>query len=197
MINFALAVFFLIITPGPGVLSAAGVGAAYGWSTGLKYILGLFVGTNLVAIAVISGISIWVVSNPFLRISLLVLSTGYLLFLAFQIATAGKKLSFIKPASQPGVLAGLILQPINPKAYFVNTVLFNGFSIYEENVLLEVTIKFFILNSIWIPIHIIWLFFGISIKKINLNDVISSRINVALAMSIVAVVILSFLSGFS
>ena len=30
MLTFALAVFLLIITPGPGVLSLAGVGAAYG-----------------------------------------------------------------------------------------------------------------------------------------------------------------------
>jgi threonine/homoserine/homoserine lactone efflux protein len=31
MLTFALAVFLLIITPGPGVLLLAGVGAAYGW----------------------------------------------------------------------------------------------------------------------------------------------------------------------
>ena len=31
MLTFVLAVFLLIITPGPGVLSLAGVGAAYGW----------------------------------------------------------------------------------------------------------------------------------------------------------------------
>ncbi len=30
MLIFAAAVFFLIITPGPGVLSTAGVGSAFG-----------------------------------------------------------------------------------------------------------------------------------------------------------------------
>ncbi|MEP4336194.1 MAG: LysE family translocator, partial [Roseobacter sp.] len=44
MLTFAAAVFFLIITPGPGVLSAAGVGAAYGMRSGLRYVLGLFIG---------------------------------------------------------------------------------------------------------------------------------------------------------
>jgi threonine/homoserine/homoserine lactone efflux protein len=34
MLTFALAVFLLIITPGPGVLSLAGVVAAYGWRQG-------------------------------------------------------------------------------------------------------------------------------------------------------------------
>ena len=31
MLAFAFAVFLLLITPGPGVLSLAGVGTAYGW----------------------------------------------------------------------------------------------------------------------------------------------------------------------
>ena len=31
MIAFVLAIFLLILTPGPGVLSLAGVGAAHGW----------------------------------------------------------------------------------------------------------------------------------------------------------------------
>ena len=37
MLTFAAAVFFLIVTPGPGVLSAAGVGAAYGFRSGLRW----------------------------------------------------------------------------------------------------------------------------------------------------------------
>jgi len=54
MLTFSIAVFMLLITPGPGVLSTAGVGAAFGFSAGLRYVFGLFLGTNLVALAVIS-----------------------------------------------------------------------------------------------------------------------------------------------
>ena len=57
MLTFALAVFFLIITPGPGVLSVAGVGSSFGSGPGARYIAGLFVGTNLVALAVVSGMA--------------------------------------------------------------------------------------------------------------------------------------------
>jgi threonine/homoserine/homoserine lactone efflux protein len=39
MLTFTLVVFLLIITPGPGVLSLAGVGAAYGWRQGFWYLL--------------------------------------------------------------------------------------------------------------------------------------------------------------
>ena len=39
MIAFVLAIFLLILTPGPGVLSLAGVGAAFGWRQGIKYLI--------------------------------------------------------------------------------------------------------------------------------------------------------------
>ena len=54
MLTFALAVFLLIATPGPGVLSTAGVGSAFGWRPGLSYVTGLWAGTNLVSLAIIT-----------------------------------------------------------------------------------------------------------------------------------------------
>ena len=54
MFTFSVAVFFLIATPGPGVLSAAGVGAAFGYKSGMAYVTGLFIGTNLVCFSCVS-----------------------------------------------------------------------------------------------------------------------------------------------
>ena len=48
MLAFTVAVFFLLITPGPGVLSVAGVGAAFGPGPGTRYLVGLCVGSNAV-----------------------------------------------------------------------------------------------------------------------------------------------------
>ena len=36
----------MMVTPGPGVLSLAGVGAGFGWRVGIMYLIGLFLGTN-------------------------------------------------------------------------------------------------------------------------------------------------------
>ena len=57
MIAFVLAVFLLILTPGPGVLSLAGVGAAFGWRQGIKFLIGLFIGYNIAFLAAINAIS--------------------------------------------------------------------------------------------------------------------------------------------
>ena len=89
MIVFALAVFFLMATPGPGVLSVAGVGASFGVRPGARYIGGLFIGTNLVAFAVVSGLAALILADARVRTVLFVLSFGYLTYLALRIALAG------------------------------------------------------------------------------------------------------------
>ena len=45
----------MMVTPGPGVLSLAGVGAGFGWKVGMMYLIGLFFGTNGVALLVVLG----------------------------------------------------------------------------------------------------------------------------------------------
>ena len=146
MLAFAAAVFFLIISPGPGVLSTAGVGAAYGYRNGLAYVAGLFAGSNLVAMLVISGVAATALALPWLRTTLLIASLGYLLWLAWRIASAGAQIGFIEARTPLGFWNGLALQPINPKAYVVNTTLFTGFSFMPDALWLETAIKLLIMN---------------------------------------------------
>ena len=196
MINFAVAVFFLIITPGPGVLSVAGVGAAFGYKSGVRYILGLCLGTNLVALAVVTGLATIVLSNSFLRLVLMLCSSSYLLFLAYRIATQGADISFSKSARKPGILAGILLQLVNPKAYAVNTAMYTAFLIYPNSLVLEIGIKFVIMNLIWFPIHLFWLFRGVYLKSLNLSSRHQSNVNLLMACALVIVVILAVFSSF-
>ena len=96
MYIFALAVFLLIVSPGPGVLSLAGVGVAFGWHHGMRYLFGLFVGNNLICFAVISGFLTVFLKNPLVREALLITSASYLFYLALKIAFAGSKIALIQ-----------------------------------------------------------------------------------------------------
>ena len=193
MIAFALAVFLLIITPGPGVLSTAGVGAAFGWNRGLFYIAGLCLGTNLGGLAVISGLAAIILAEPLVRTLLLFASAAYLGYLALRIALAGTKIAFIQSA-EPGLLAGLILALINPKAYAVNTTLFTSFAFYPNNFALETTLKLIILNVVWIPTHFIWLYAGVKLNTLNLSNRAQRLINLFMAGCLLTVVALSIWS---
>ena len=141
MLTFTLAVFFLLITPGPAVLSVAGIGSAFGPLAGIRFIAGLFFGTNLVLGLVASGIAAIVLANEDLRFILLTISIGYLLYLASKIALAGSKIAFTEAQSPPGFWAGLILQTVNPKAYAVSTTLFSGFLFWPQNLIIETAFK--------------------------------------------------------
>ena len=196
MINFAIAVFFLIITPGPGVLSVAGVGAAFGFKSGVRYITGLFFGTNLVALAVVSGLATIVLSNNLLRLFLMLCSSSYLLFLAYRIALSGSTISFSKAERKPGIIDGIFLQLVNPKAYAVNTAMYTGFLIYPNTIALEIVVKFIIMNLIWFPIHFFWLFVGVYLKGLNLSAKLQFKINLLMAFALVVVVILALISSF-
>ncbi len=195
MLTFAAAVFFLIITPGPGVLSTAGVGSGFGFPAGFRYVLGLFIGTNMVALAVISGVAAVVLSVPAVRYVLMAASIAYLLYLAAKIAFAGSRIAFIEAKAAPGIGAGILLQAINPKAYAVNTTLFAGFPFAPDNLVFETVAKLVIVNAIWIPIHLGWLYAGATLHRLNLSEAAHRRINHLMAASMLAVVVLAILAG--
>ena len=193
MLTFAISVFLLIITPGPGVLSTAGFGAAYGFKQSLRYVFGLFLGTNLVFLAVASGLLAVLLSVPSLRIFLLFLSTCYLFYLASKIALAGSNIAFIKAKAPPGITSGVLLQAINPKAYVVNTTFVSGFAFYQSSFVIELIIKFLIINAIWIPLHLVWLYCGTVLHELNLSKKNQRIINLMLSFSMIAAIVISIL----
>ena len=191
MLAFASAVFFLIITPGPGVLSAAGVGAGYGFRAGARYIGGLWFGNLIVTLVVISGIWTLLLTIPGLRLVLGIASLCYLGYLALRIASAGSQLHFTSVASAPGFGAGTLLQFINPKSYAVNTFLFSNFAFLPSSWSLEVAIKLLIINAIWIPIHFTWLQVGILLHRLELAPARQRVVNFAMAASLMLVVLIA------
>jgi len=161
---------------------------------GLRYVAGLFIGTNVVALAVITGVAAIIFAHPAIRTVLLVASTGYLLFLAFRIATAGANVAFTAAPRPLGLRDGLALQAINPKAYAVNTTLFTGFTFLPDATVTEAVLELVIMNAIWLPIHVVWLLAGIWLNRLALAPEVQRRINIAMALSLLIVVALALFS---
>lgn len=188
---FLTAVFFMLITPGPGVLSTAGVGSSFGASAGYRYVTGLFIGTNLVAIAVVTGLAGLVLAQPVLRTVLMYASIAYLCYLALRIALAGSTISFIEKARAPGIRDAVLLQAINPKAYVVNTALFTSFPFAGQAMWEEIVWKFVLINLVWVPIHLLWLGAGITLQRLDLPPHWHRIINILMALSLLVVVALA------
>ena len=194
MLEFIGATLLLIITPGPGVLSIAGIGSGYGFIAGQRFLWGLWLGNFLVGLAVIFGLKTVIFSVPYLPEALLGLSLGYLSYLAFKIAFAGSEIAFIKADRVPGFLDALFLQLINPKAYAVNATFFTTFIFWPEYFAEMILLKILIVNAIWIPVHFGWLYAGATLRKLDLEPRIQRAINIFMALSMVIVVMLAVFS---
>jgi|TARA_B110000444_G_scaffold24610_1_gene20405 threonine/homoserine/homoserine lactone efflux protein len=191
MVAYIIVSFLMMVTPGPGVLSLAGVGAGFGWRVGIMYLIGLFFGTNGVALLVVLGFKQFLFEIDGVELTFLFLSLSYLSFLSWRIATSDNKTGFKETSKAPKLYEGIFLQFVNPKAYVVQGHLFVVLSLGMTSYNLEILTKFLIVNSIWIPIHIFWLWLGISLKKWSLASKKQIWVNRGMGLALFAVVILS------
>jgi len=191
MASYIIISFLMMVTPGPGVLSLAGVGAGFGWRVGIMYLIGLFFGTNGVALLVVLGFKQFLFEIDGVELTFLFLSFSYLSFLSWRIATSDNKTGFKETSKAPKLYEGIFLQFVNPKAYVVQGHLFVVLSLGMSSYNLEILTKFLIVNSIWIPIHILWLWLGISLKKWSLASKKQIWVNRGMGLALFAVVILS------
>jgi len=191
MTSYIIISFLMMVTPGPGVLSLAGVGAGFGWRVGIMYLIGLFLGTNGVALLVVLGFKQFLFEIDGVELTFLVLSLSYLSFLSWRIATSDNKTGFKETSKAPKLYEGVFLQFVNPKAYVVQGHLFVVLSLGISSYNTEILTKFLIVNSIWIPIHVLWLWLGISLKKWSLASNKQVWVNRGMGLALFAVVILS------
>jgi len=191
MVTYVIISFLMMVTPGPGVLSLAGVGAGFGWRVGIMYLIGLFLGTNGVALLVVLGFKQFLFNIDGVELTFLFLSLSYLSFLSWRIATSDNKTGFKQSFKSPKLYEGVFLQFVNPKAYVVQGHLFVVLSLGILPYNLEIITKFMIVNSIWIPIHFFWLWLGISLKKWSLASNKQIWVNRGMGLALFAVVVLS------
>ena len=111
-----------------------------------------------------------------------------LLYLAARIALAGSRIAFIQARKPPGVLTGFLLQPINPKAYVVNTTLFSGFVLWPEALWTEALFKLIVVNAVWVPVHLLWLYGGVTLERLDLPERRQRAINIGMAAAMLGVV---------
>ena len=195
MATFAIAIFLMIITPGPGVLSLAGTGAGFGWRPGIFYLLGLFIGTNSVMILVITGLKGVLFKIPFVEPVFLIVSLLYLTWIAWRIAFSDNKTTITSIKKEPTFFEAIFLQLINPKAYLVNGILFAGFPIENLNLNEEIIAKVIIINLVWIPVHFFWLWLGIRLRSWGLESGKQKKVNKFMGFSLFVVVILAGISS--
>ena len=184
----------LMASPGPATLSVAATAAAYGFRRSLPYALGINLGTILVLLAMALGASTLLYALPALALPVSIAASLYILYLAFQIATA-PPLTDKAGELAPGLAPGLLLAIANPKAYLAIGAVYSKAELAPSSALTDAVLKCVILSVAIIVIHTVWALAGSALTSVLRNPKASRMVNLILATALVLVVALDWLQG--
>ena len=124
--SFAIFAASQIGTPGPANMALMATGARFGFRSALPFVAGVALGKQLVIWPVGLGLMELADTVPWLFVVLKWASAAYIIWLAWKVAN----LRLGQSAGQgavPGFLAGLVVHPLNPKAWGMIVAGFTSF----------------------------------------------------------------------
>ena len=169
---FSLVIFAgaLVCTPGPANMLLISSGGRFGWRKSLPLIFGVTLGKLFVHLLLALGL--WKVIEYYPRILEILKIVGflYILWLAFKVM----RMSIAKTSNPkvPNFFEGLLVHPMNPKAWVMVIAAYGQFIHLEYNWWGQVIIIAFVF-LVWQGIaHNFWCFFGENLfqytsKKLN------------------------------
>ena len=123
--SFAVFAASQVGTPGPANMALMSAGAAYGLRAALPFVAGVALGKQLIIWPVGFGLMELAEAYPLAFAALKWASALYILFLAWRVANL--RLDAPRGGQAPGFAAGLIVHPLNPKAWAMITGGFTAF----------------------------------------------------------------------
>jgi threonine/homoserine/homoserine lactone efflux protein len=191
--SFLVAAIALTGSPGPATLGLAAAGAAFGVRRSWVLLAGILAGVLIVMLMTATGIIGLVLAQPGLGPAVTALAAGYMLYLAYRIATAplpGEPSAADRP---PGLGTGLFLGFGNPKAYAAMGALNSGFVLVRDDLMADVAAKAVILAVVIAAGGWLWLLAGSALTRWLRDPVMGRAINIGFAVLLVASIALAFL----
>lgn len=151
-------------TPGPANMALMATGARFGFKAGLPFVAGVALGKQLIIWPIGFGLMEVIATVPWLFNALKYVSAAYIIWLAWKVANL--RLNTDQSASKaPGFAAGLIVHPVNPKAW---AMIVGGFTTFVEpgtSTLYATAVIAACLLGCQLVLHPIWTFTGHKIAQ--------------------------------
>lgn len=163
-LSFIPFAFSQVATPGPANMAMMATGARFGFRAALPFVAGVTLGKQLIIWPIGYGIMEVASQIPLLFEILKFLSALYIIWLAWRVANM--RLSSGEPSvDAPGFWSGLLVHPLNPKAWAMILVGFTNFVESETTTFYATLYIAASLLIIQIICHPIWTLFGDRIAK--------------------------------
>ena len=161
MINLSFIPFALsqVATPGPANMAMMATGARFGFKAALPFVVGVILGKQLIIWPIGYGIMEFAAHVPLLFTILKFLSATYIIWLAWRVANM--RLTYNEASAEvPGFWAGVLVHPLNPKAWAMILAGFTNFVDSDTHTFFATLYIAFCLLIIQIICHPIWTLFG-------------------------------------
>ncbi|MEL7099154.1 MAG: LysE family translocator [Pseudomonadota bacterium] len=162
--SFAVFAASQVGTPGPANMALMATGARFGFARALPFVAGVALGKQLVIWPVGFGLMEMADRAPWIFETLKWASAAYIFWLAWRVA----RLRLATQASTdraPGFLAGLVVHPLNPKAWAMIVAGFTGFVAPGTDPLLATATIGAILLVCQVLLHPMWTLAGDRIAR--------------------------------
>lgn len=126
LIPFAIFAASQVGTPGPANMALLATGARFGFRAALPFVAGVALGKQLIIWPIGFGLMELAEAAPQIFTALKYISAAYIIWLAWKVANLrlGQGTSAVQA---PGFMAGLIVHPLNPKAWAMIVGSFTAF----------------------------------------------------------------------
>lgn len=200
MISVAIPLIIFAIsqvgTPGPANMALLATGARFGLRRALPFVFGVAFGKQLIIWPLGFGLMQLAESQPMVFTAMKYLSAAYIIYLAWRVAGMS-----LKPGSDagaaPGFVAGLIVHPLNPKAWGMITAAFTSFVPDGATTLAATAWVAGVLLCVQLFLHPLWAGAGQLIAKTIQGTGAERALFVTLAILTVLSVFYALFGGFS
>jgi len=159
ILSFTLFALSQVGTPGPANMVLLSTGAKYGLKKAIPFVVGVIFGKQLIIWPIGFGL-IGVISNmPMVFAFLKILSAAYILWLSYKIANLRLDIKDLS-GTPPGFFAGLMVHPLNPKAWGMVITGYTSFISNEMSMLSAILTISIILLFTQIVLHPLWCWGG-------------------------------------
>lgn len=172
------------VTPGPNVLMVAAAAAGAGVRRVLPHMLGITAGFGAMVLLVGLGLSGPLAASPTLHLVLRWVGAGWLLWLAWKIATARPEPGAARPPL--GFLGAALFQWVNPKAWMLAAAAIPAFTTEAAPLLPQVLTIAGAFAAVSMPCLLIWAGIGAGAGRLLRQPGRLRAFNVAMALLLVA-----------
>lgn len=155
-----------IATPGPANMALMATGARYGFRAALPFVAGVALGKQLIIWPIGFGLMALAESVPLLFEALKWLSAAYICWLAWRVAHLRLAPDGAQVGEAPGFRSGLIVHPLNPKAWAMIVTSFANFVTPGTPALQATATVAICLLVCQMVFHPIWTFAGDRIARL-------------------------------